>query len=103
MVYYTVRMSEKQIQRLTKNKIRYQRWITEIDRVIHEIAINGTASASISSSGGAKSYSRIDLDDLRALRADYAEKFNQICRALRAGSSPAGIRHVMTVRCGGCS
>ena len=85
---------------LVKNKFLYQRWIGEIDRVIHEIAVNGTASASISSSGGTKSYSRIDLTSLEKLRATYAERLARICRALRAGSSPAGIRHVMTVRCG---
>lgn len=95
-----MRVMSEQTKNLARNKIRYQRWILEIDRVIHEIAVNGTASASISSSGGTKSYSRIDLDDLRAIRATYAERFSRICRALRAGSSPAGIRHVMTVRCG---
>ena len=95
-----MRVMSEQTKNLAKNKIRYQRLIVEIDRVIHEIAVNGTASASISSSGGAKSYSRIDLDKLRELRAEYAEKFARICRALRASSSPAGIRHVMTVRCG---
>lgn len=92
-------MSNKRIQNLVKQKFQYQRWIGEIDRVIHEIALNGTASASISSSGGSKSYSRLHLSDLRALREVYAERLTQICRALRAGSSPAGIRHVMTVRC----
>ena len=91
-------MSE-QTKNLAKNKLRYQRWISEIDRVIHEIALGGTASASISAGGGSKSYTRLDLDDLRSLRATYAERFGRICRALKAGSSPAGIRHVMTVRC----
>lgn len=99
MVYSIVRMSEVQTRNLVANKLRYQRWIGEIDRVIHEIALNGTASASISSSGGAKSYSRIDVEKLLAIRAEYVERMLRICRALRAGSSPAGIRHVMTVRC----
>ncbi len=100
MVYSIVRMSEVQTRNLVANKLRYQRWIGEIDRVIHEIAVNGTASASISSSGGAKSYSRIDVEKLLSIRAEYVERMLRICRALRAGSSPAGIRHVMTVRCG---
>ena len=99
VVYSIVRMSEVQTRNLVANKLRYQRWIGEIDRVIHEIATNGTASASISSSGGAKSYSRIDVEKLLAIRAEYVERLLRICRALRAGSSPAGIRHVMTVRC----
>jgi hypothetical protein len=95
-----MRVMSAQTENLAKNKIRYQRWIGEIDRVIHEIAINGTASASISSSGGAKSYSRIDVEKLLSIRAEYVERMLRICRALRAGSSPAGIRRVMTVRCG---
>ena len=93
-------MSEVQTRKLVANKLRYQQWVGEIDRAIHEIAINGTASASISSSGGAKSYSRIDVEKLLAIRAEYVERLLRISRALRAGSSPAGIRHVMTVRCG---
>ena len=92
-------MSEVQTRNLAANKLRYQRWIGEIDRVIHELALNGTASASISSSGGVKSYSRIDVEKLLAIRAEYFERLRRISRALRAGSSPAGIRHVMTVSC----
>ena len=83
---------------LIKNRADLAKKISELDRVIHEIAVSGTSSASISAGAGSKSYTRLDLDKLEALRSKYAERYSAICRALRAGSSPAGIRHVMTVR-----
>lgn len=82
---------------LTANKTRLLGWIAEIDRAIHEIGLAGTASATVSSSGGSKSYSRIDIEKLEALRETYARRVSQINRALRSGT-PAGIRHVLTVR-----
>ena len=82
---------------LLKNKARLVGWINEIDRVIHEIALNGTASATISAGGGSKSYTRLDLSTLRKLRTDYADQVSQISRRLQ-GVTPGGIRHIMTVR-----
>ena len=41
--------------------------IEEIERTIFEISANGYASATISSSGGSKSYSRLDLPKLESL------------------------------------
>lgn len=80
------------------NKLRLVRWIGEIDRAVQEIATTGTASASISAGGGSKSYTRIDVEKLLALRRDYAGRVAQINRSL-AGIVPGGVRHVMTVRC----
>lgn len=73
-------------------------WIGEIDRAIHDIAIGGTASASISAGGGSKSYTRINLAELRSLRAEYVERVAAIDRVLR-NVAPGGIQHVITVRC----
>lgn len=84
--------------RLIKNRARLLAWVADIDRVVQEIATKGTASASISAGGGSKSYTRLDLGTLRALRADYADRVTQINRRL-AGAPSTGIRHVMTVRC----
>lgn len=84
-------------ENLAKNKMQLIRWIGEIDRVVHEIAVSGTASASISAAGGSKNYTRQDLDKLRSVRRDYVDRVAQINRAL-AGSGPIGIRRVMTVR-----
>ena len=84
-----------------KNKNRYLFWIAEIDRCIHEIAISGTASASLSAGGGSQSYTHADLDKLRKLRGVYASRVQEINMALAAFPNSTGIRHVTTVRCGG--
>lgn len=83
---------------MIKNKARLLTWISEIDRAVQDIAVKGTASATISAGGGSKSYTRLDLDDLRKLRSDYADRVTQIDRRL-AGVSPTGIRRVMVTRC----
>lgn len=84
-----------------KNKNRYLFWIAEIDRCIHEIAISGTASASLSAGGGSQSYTQADLDKLQKLRGKYAARVQEINMALAAFPNNTGIRHVQTVRCGG--
>lgn len=83
---------------LTTRRAELAKMLRELDATIHEIAINGTATASISAGGGSKSYTRIDLANLRALRTEYANRLAQLNRAVTVGSSPAGIRRVMTVR-----
>jgi len=84
-------------QNLLKNKAQLIFWITEIDRVIHDIAVKGTASASISAGGGSKSYTKLDVSKLYEVRMDYTSRVSQIQRRL-AGVPSTGIRHVMTVR-----
>ena len=84
-----------------KNKSRYLFWIAEIDRCIHEIAISGTASATLSAGGGSQSYTRADLDKLQKLRGKYAARVQEINMALATFPNSTGIRHVTTVRCGG--
>ena len=91
-------MSALSRDNLQKNKARLLAWINDIDRVVQDIAIKGTASASITASGGTKSYTRLDLEELRELRRDYAERVTQINRRL-AGVPSTGIRRVMMVRC----
>lgn len=82
---------------LIKNRARLLVWIGDIDRVVQEIAVKGTASATIQAGGGSKSYTRLDLGVLRKLRTDYAERVTQINRRLAGGPS-TGIRRFMTVR-----
>lgn len=84
-----------------KNKNRYLFWIAEIDRCIHEIAVSGTASASLSAGGGSQSYTHADLDKLQKLRGKYAARVQEINMALAAFPNSTGIRHITTVRCGG--
>ena len=82
---------------LVKNRARLLAWIQALDRVCVEIATKGTASATISAGGGSKSYTRIDLDDLRKLRSEYADRVAQINRCL-AGAPSTGIRRILVTR-----
>ena len=82
---------------MIKNRARLLTWISEIDRAVQDIAVKGTASATISAGGGSKSYTRLDLGTLQKLRTDYADRVTQITRRL-AGVPSIGIRRIMTVR-----
>ena len=93
-------MSNAQTNRL-KNRNRYLFWIAEIDRCIHQIAVSGTASATLSAGSGSQSYTHADLDKLQKLRGKYVARVQEINMALAAYPNNTGIRHVTTVRCGG--
>lgn len=90
-------MTEKFKRNLVRNKAELLRKIGQLDKVIQEIALTGTASATVSAGGGSKSYTRLDLATLRSLRSEYSDQVSQINRRL-AGVMPGGIRHIMTVR-----
>lgn len=90
-------MTAKAKQNLTAQKSQLAAWIGEIDRVVQEIAVSGTSSASLSSSGGSKSYTRLNLAELQTLRAEYCRRLTAIYRTL-SGGNPLGIRRVMVTR-----
>lgn len=93
-----IRVMSAHTDNLIKNKARYIAWIGQIDRVVQEIAVKGTSSASISAAGGTKTYTRLDLGKLAELRKDYAERVTQIKRRLAGGLS-TGVRRVLVTRC----
>ena len=93
-----IRVMSSKSDNLKANKRRLLGWIKAIDHAIQEIALTGTASATISAGGGSKSYTRLDIDKLLTLRREYAGRVAQINRC-PTGIVPGGIRHVMTVRC----
>ena len=86
-------------KRILTNKNRLLFYIAEIDRCIHEIAVSGTSSASLSAAGSSQSYTHADIEKLEKLRARYASRVAQINMALAGGNS-TGIRHVVTTRSG---
>ena len=91
-------MTSAQKTNLQANKSRYLADIATIDRVVKEIAVGGTASATLSAGGGSRSYSTIDVEKLLALRDDYASRVSAINRALES-CSPSGKRTIRIVRC----
>lgn len=90
-------MTEKVLHNLIGNRAKYLAWISEIDRTVREISLNGTASATISAGGGSKSYTRLDIEKLQKLRSDYAGRVTQIDRRL-AGAPSTGIRRIRIAR-----
>lgn len=90
-------MTEAERENLIAARGRLIRWAREIDRVVQEIAVKGTASATISAGGGSKSYTHLDLGTLRSLREEYASRVAQINRRL-SGANATGIRRVMVAR-----
>ena len=90
-------MSDLNRENLKKQKRQLISWIADIDGVVHEIALSGTSSASLSSSGGSKTYSRLNLSELRELRREYMRRLNSIERAL-LGVRSIPARRILTVR-----
>jgi len=86
------------VENLIANKNQLLKSIRTIDRVILDIATNGYASATLSAGGGSKSYTRLDTDKLRELRAEYLGRVARINRRL-AGLPSTGIRRILVTRC----
>lgn len=82
---------------LAKSRASLAGDIAALDAAIRQIAASGFASATLSSGGGSQSYTRLDLGQLRALRAELAARLAAVNSAL-AGRSSLGIRHIVTVR-----
>ena len=64
--------------------------IEEIERTIFEISANGYYSATISSSGGSKSYTRLDLPKLESLLNHLKSEKRQYQTFLSNGNSQLG-------------
>jgi hypothetical protein len=90
-------MTAKEKQNLIAQKAQLAGWIGEIDRCIHEIAVKGVSSASLSAESGSKSYTRLNLAELSSLRAEYSRRLLAIKRTLERRNT-LGIRRVMVTR-----
>jgi hypothetical protein len=90
-------MSESRQIRLARARAEVMADVKAIDAAIRSIASNGYASATISAAGGSKSYTKLDLGNLRALRADLVNRLSAINSQL-AGRGVLAIRHLVTVR-----
>lgn len=91
----TIERVKTEVECLKANKARLLKWIDEIDRVRHEIALSGSASATISAGGGSKSYTNLDLEKLEKLRGDYCYRVAIINKRLRGQGM---IGHIVTTR-----
>lgn len=85
-------------ENMLRNRAQLLYWISELDRCVQQIAVSGTASASLSAGGGSQSYTHQDLAALEALRGRYVSRLKIIDDALAGYVTATGIRHVVTVR-----
>ena len=67
--------------------------LAALDRVIHEIATSGFSGATLSAGAGSKSYTRADLDQLRAEREDLVKQYRHTVRPLTGAPLIGKIRH----------
>lgn len=72
--------------------------ISALRRVRMEIATGGTASATLSSGGGSKSYTRLDLDKITSLIAELVRELRGLRSVLAGGGGGLHIGRIMTVR-----
>lgn len=90
-------VSESKQIRLARARAQIMTDVAAVDAAIRSIVLTGYASASISAAGGSKSYTRVDLNNLRALRVDLVNRLSAINSQL-AGRGVLAIRHLVTVR-----
>lgn len=74
---------------------KYRAIVEKIDETIREIAISGTATASLSAGGGSQSYTHADIDDLQKARADYLNKAVAEENGISANDSASPMREDM--------
>lgn len=74
---------------------KYRKTVAAIDATIQEIAIAGTANATLSAGGGSQSYTRADTDKLQKLRAMYLNMAVAEERGESPDNSPRPIREDM--------
>lgn len=72
--------------------------IAELERVRIELATSGFASATLSSSGGSKSYTRLDIDKVSNLISILEKSLLKYRRMLQSnGGSQMGIETIATI------
>lgn len=61
------RVNRNQTEQILRRIAQLDHDIGELERVRIEVAVSGTASATLSAGGGTKSFTRVDLDKLSTL------------------------------------
>lgn len=72
--------------------------IDELKRVRVELALSGYSSATLSSSGGSKSYTRLDLDKITAAIKELMKELTQ-WRSLLVTGHARPIKTIATIYC----
>ena len=88
----TIVMKKKILQRMQE----LEHDIDSLKRAQIEIATNGFASASLSSQGGSKSWTRINLKDLTDLLRELTMELTKLQNLLTTGTT-SPFKHIYTV------
>lgn len=91
-------MTNNQTQRIKNAITHYSVEWNDLDRVIREVELSGTSSATLSTGDGSKSYTRLDLPTLTARQSHVGQCLAAARRRL-SGVGGIGIRRIEISRC----
>lgn len=91
-------MNTVQLRKLLVKVTTLENDIEELKRVRKELAISGYASASLSSTGGSKSYTRLDISKITELIAEMTKELAQYRTMLATGQSRT-MNPIVTIYC----
>lgn len=89
-------MNTVQLRKLLVKVTTLENDIEELKRVRLELAKSGYASATLSSGGGSKSYTRLDISKVNELIGLMSKELEQ-CRNMIATGQPNGTNSIVTV------
>lgn len=80
-------MTTSQKRKILERIVLVEQDIDTLKKARNEVGINGYASATISTSGGSKSYTRLDLDKMTLLIKQLMKELEQLRNLLASGSA----------------
>lgn len=92
-------MNITQQKKILKRIVEIENDISILKQCRVDIAKTGYASASISSGGGSKSYTRLDLPKITELIVELTNEMKSLRKALKAQSDIVPIKKIYTIYC----
>ena len=89
-------MTTIQRKKILQRMIVIEHDIAELQRARMKVALDGVASASLSSTGGSKSFTKLDLNQIQSLIDDLRKEFNELMDIYETGKRD-GWKHVIQV------
>ena len=90
-------MTTYQKRTIIEKIVNIQNDIAELEKARVQIGISGYASATISSSGGSKSYTRMDIDKITKLIVELNNNLSQYQNMLAKGNETTPIKTIVPV------
>ena len=89
-------MTTIQRKKILQRMVVIEHDLAELQRARMKVALEGVASASLSSTGGSKSFTKIDLPQLQSLIDDLRKEFNELMDIYESGKRD-GWKHIVQV------